>query len=337
MAREDNQPDEIEEDGEYVDIPDEEEAGASASATADAGRGTAAADAGAADADRTAVEEGDEREARREARRLERKQRKERQRQARDANNTEIRQLKDTVAELRGQIDALSRRTQGHDVQTVKQQMAMAKNAYDTANRQLAAALKANNGDIAIQALANRDAAIDHYRQLEVIDRRIAAVPDAKPGVREKPHPDAVRGYNSFRRDNPWFDPELKDEDSRIAFAIDEGLEDEGFDMRTQEYWDELEDRLRERLPHRYEEEGSNGKANGGRANGQERRRGGPPVAGGSQTGGQRMEGRKGVFVARERVDALKELGVWDDPKQRARYIRAYREYDKQHQRTERS
>jgi hypothetical protein len=51
---------------------------------------------------------------------------------------------------------------------------------------------------------------------------------------------------------NRWYDPSGKDTDSRIAKVVDNALASEGWDPADPEYWEELDNRLKERLPHRY-------------------------------------------------------------------------------------
>src|SRR5205814_2301178 len=60
-----------------------------------------------------------------------------------------------------------------------------------------------------------------------------------------------------WAEDHEWYDPNLRDPDSRVAKAIEDGLFNEGrLDARTPEYWKELDRRLRKYMPHRYESNG---------------------------------------------------------------------------------
>jgi len=326
-----------EEDGEYVEIPDDDAGGtvsatatADASAQADAGRRPV--DAGAdpdGEDDRTAVEDEDRREQLRAARRQERQQRKARQRAARTNADRTIEQLTSLVQQQGQQIAQLTQRMTGQDGHNVVQQMQAAKRAYELSTRQLADAIKAGKPELVAEALATRDGAADQYRRLGEVKERLDAAAKRHPPA-DKPvqqaDPRAVSEFRDWKARNPWFDENLGDEDSRIAFAIDEGLEGDGYDMRTPEYWDELDARVRERLPHLFE------KDKGGKDKGQNGNRRTPPVSGGSQSSGRARNGNgKGIFVSRERVEALKELGVWDDPAQRNRYIKAFQKYDRDH------
>lgn len=121
----------------------------------------------------------------------------------------------------------------------------------------------------------------------------------------------------NWLKQNKWFDPSAKDTDSRIAKVIDNELASEGWDPADPEYWDELDNRLRERLPHRYA---------GRQAN--ERNRRGGTSSGRSDISGSPVA--KNTFtLSRERVQALKDAGMWDDPAKRAKAIRRYAEFDR--------
>lgn len=121
----------------------------------------------------------------------------------------------------------------------------------------------------------------------------------------------------NWLKNNKWFDPAAKDTDSRIAKVIDNELASEGWDPADPEYWDELDNRLRERLPHRYV---------GKQAN--ERNRRGGTSSGRSDVSGSPVA--KNTFtLSRERVQALKDAGMWDDPVKRAKAIRRYAEFDR--------
>ncbi len=143
--------------------------------------------------------------------------------------------------------------------------------------------------------------------------------------------------------------------DSKIAGAIDDSLMTEGFDPTEQDYFDEFNKRIAKHLPHRalkklkangkdrdaeddddldedeeQEDEGVSRRSAKpkAKANGKESKQapsGGPKF----RTGNGRDLKPNEVFVSRERVEAMKELGVWDDVKLRNKYLARYRNYDK--------
>ena len=108
--------------------------------------------------------------------------------------------------------------------------------------------------------------------------------------------------------------------DSAVATKIDESLTAEGWDPTTDEYWEELDERLTKYLPHRYNR-GTDSRTSSK-----------PPRS--IQTGSGREASsagtRPGEFkLSPERVKAIKEAGMWDDPNARQKMIRKFIEYDR--------
>lgn len=147
-------------------------------------------------------------------------------------------------------------------------------------------------------------------RQLEEAKQPRNNVPNPATEVVQE---NATQWLNS----NRWYDPSGKDTDSRIAKVIDNALASEGWDPADPEYWDELDNRLKERLPHRY-----TSKMTGGDRN----RRSGTS-SGRTDVSGSAV---KNTFtLSRDRVQALKDAGMWDDPSKRAKAIRSYADFDR--------
>lgn len=125
------------------------------------------------------------------------------------------------------------------------------------------------------------------------------------------------RNAESWLSKNKWYDPSARDTDSRIAKLIDNEIAAEGWDPADPEYWDELDNRLSARLPHRYAAKTG---ASVRRANPTQSGRSANPSATPANT----------IRLSPERVKAIKDAGAWDDPAARSRMIKAYMAYDKQ-------
>lgn len=149
--------------------------------------------------------------------------------------------------------------------------------------------------------------------------------------------PKVLAHARAFMAKNPWYQgPQSDDRDSQVLAVLDRGLVAKGWNPASEAYWEELSHQAAELLPHRF---GAAGDQGGGdepynRATPQAARR--PqrrsPVAdgggdGGTQTGGGET---KGYVLSADRVRALKEAGMWDDPEKRKRMIARYREQDRQ-------
>ena len=125
----------------------------------------------------------------------------------------------------------------------------------------------------------------------------------------------------SWLKKNDWYDPQARDTDSRIAKVIDQELAADGWDPADPEYWDELDNRLSARFPHRYASKGGN----------TQRRSAGPTAS--SRTSNPAGAKPGTITLSRERVQAIKDAGAWDDTERRNKMIRAYASYDRQQQR----
>ena len=118
-------------------------------------------------------------------------------------------------------------------------------------------------------------------------------------------------------RKNKWYDPQARDTDSRIAKVIDQDLAAEGWDPADPEYWEELDNRLSARLPHRYAAK-----------TGKEPKRPGPTAS--ARTANPSGKSANTITLSRDRVQAIKDAGAWDDPVRRNKMIKAYANFDKQ-------
>jgi hypothetical protein len=107
-----------------------------------------------------------------------------------------------------------------------------------------------------------------------------------------------------------------------VATKIDEKLMAEGWDPKTAEYWEELDNRLTKYLPHRYNS--GNGETN---SRSSERRPRSVVTSSGRE---HTSSARPGEFrLSPERVKAIKEAGRWDNLTERNKMIRKYAEYDR--------
>ena len=128
-------------------------------------------------------------------------------------------------------------------------------------------------------------------------------------------NPKLMRHANAWMESNSWYDPNGEDEDSQIAKVIDNKLVREGWDPTTEEYWEELDNRLQKRLPHRYNQSYD-----------EPSRRSKPRsfvTGSGRESTGSRGSGNTFVLEP-EQVRAMKEAGFWDDPEKRSRMIKRY-------------
>lgn len=272
------------------------------------------ADADAGDSD----EETDEdREKIREARREERKLKKELAKQ-REAS------AKHKISSLERRNEELARRLAAVESAAASYQFAQVDKAIDDettrveyAKMKLLQAAQANDAAAQVEYLEqlqeskNRLAQIQAYKkqQIENAKRPKQNVPDSvSEAVREN--------AEAWMDKHKWYDPQGRDTDSRIAKVIDQELAADGWEPSDPEYWDELDSRLASRLPHRYAAKGATKRTN-------------PTPSARSSNPGAGPSGTT-FTLSRERVQAIKDAGAWDDPSRRNQMIKAYAAYDRQ-------
>ncbi len=262
-------------------------------------------------------ESEEEREKIREARREERRLKKELAKQ-RDASS------KHKISALEKRNEELARRlAQIENNQSSFRLAQLDKTLEDEATRVEYAKMKmmqaAQTGDAAaqIEYLEQLTDAKQRLQQLQHFKKQ--QLNEAKKPKQNVPNPvsqEVERNAKDWLRKNSWYDPEARDTDSRIAKVIDQELSADGWDPSDSEYWDELDNRLSARLPHRYT-------AKGGTT---QRRSAGPTAS--SRVSASTTKPNT-ITLSRERVQAIKDAGSWDDVEKRNKMIRAYASYDR--------
>jgi hypothetical protein len=262
----------------------------------------------------------DEREAIRERRRVEKQERKQRRDEAIKRDKLELDFLRKRNDDLERRVTAQEQRTHKLDLSAFDAEISKAANEAEMADRVIAKAVAAGNGEDVTQAMKYRDQALARIQQLNFQKQQVAA---------QRPKPQQIddltmRYAQEFITQHPWYDAQGRDEDSAIVIAIDQALAKDGYDPRTPDYWDELRRRASRRLPERFSSKGRAAAAP------DERRepRGGPVVGSGREHAPATT--RKEIYISPERKQALIEAGVWDDPVLRSKYVKRYAEYDRQ-------
>ncbi len=261
------------------------------------------------------------REAKRNRRRAKRQLARETSRQ----REAELAALRRQNQELVQRLSAVEQRTVAHDMRAMEQELSDAQVRVEYARMRLTQATEAGDAAALVQAqeeLADAKAAQQALAQRR--DQAQQAVRQPRQQQPAPPDPTVARYAQDWAKRHKWFDPRnnTTDPDSRVARAIDQALSQEGFDPGTQEYWDELDDRLQKYLPHRYTAPASGGNPTPRNTVGSS----GREVASGAAGNG------RGKFVlSAERVAAMKAAGAWDNPERRNRMIKQYMQYDRNH------
>lgn len=262
------------------------------------------------------------------------KERRDRAKKARDRERLELNFFAKRNEELEKRLMAVEGRTAQTETAAIDQRITSLSAQITNADRVLTEALKKPNGAGAeefVEAQKIRDQLRDQLAQLstskQAREREQSTATERRESEQKRPDARVIRNARAWADKHDWFDFNGGDEDSAIVRALDESLAAEGFDPKTEEYWDELTSRVKRRLPEKFK--------SGARMRSEERdvedEDEKPRPASGPKfsSGGRERPLKRGeVYVSAERKQAMRDYGVWDDPVARHRMLKRYAEWD---------
>jgi hypothetical protein len=260
-----------------------------------------------------------EREAIRVARREERSLKKQIHKAKASESNHLITALKRQNEQMADRLAVLEKRTAGSDLARIDKAIEDGHLRLQYAKLKIKEATEMANG----AALADaQEQWYDSRRQVEALEalkKKVVSEPSQQQNVPQAPDPSLKRHAGNWMARNDWFDPEGGDTDSQIATKIDESLVKEGWDPKSGEYWEELDNRLSKYLPHRYNTDNDEKSSN--------RRPRSVVTSSGRESRATTKSNE--FYLSPDRVRAIKDAGRWDNLAERNKMIRRYAEYDR--------
>lgn len=291
-----------------------------------------------------------------------RQRRRQRERNARNAERSELIRLRQEVSELRSRQDQTDSRIVNSEAAGLDGQIQSLESEVQRATTVMSRAMVAQNAEDYAQALTIRDALRDRLiglKQQKASFEQGGRVQDNQgggQGGQGQTHqgasltPNQIQFAKIFASRHPWYKHGSNDQDSQMVVQIDNEMTAQGLNPNTPEYWMELEHRIREDMPHKFQQQvatndggqqqntgnGQGQKVNNGNGQngaGNTRRAGGPKLPGSGNAGGSGAGGGSPVkfHLSPARKQALIDLGVWDDPDQRMKHIKSFIQWDKDH------
>lgn len=264
------------------------------------------------------------------------KKQKKRLKEKLDAKDALISSLQQSLAAQNQRLDGLERRAGSTDIAMIDKAITDTQHLVTMCEQNHSAALTQQDPNAVTKAMNDLFEAKNNLIMLNNVKHnatRAASQPKAT-------NPSVARNVNAFMAKHQWFRPETMDEDSRIAKVLDDQIAAEGFDPATSAYWSELERRIKKRLPHRTgARRGKDAEVDNDEDDGDdfvETKRGqddepAPKTrVSGTGAGGGQGGGRVKVTLSRERIQAMKDAGKWEDPVERNKMIKSYVQYDRQ-------
>jgi hypothetical protein len=262
-----------------------------------------------------------DREQIRAARREERKLKKQIHREKTKESNHLINALKTQNQQLAERLAHLEKRTSGAELARVDKAIDDTEVQIEYAKMKMREAVANQDGDAVVKAqemIYESQRKVESLKSIKDQATRQMSQP-AKPTM-NVPDPSVQRNAAAWMERNPWYDPQAKDMDSEIAQRLDKKLTDEGYDPSSPDYWEELDDRVAKYIPHRAESAPQRTAAPRPRMTGSGRE---------SAPSGRANEFR----ISPDRVAAMKEAGMWENPELRAKAIKKYAAWDRENKR----
>ena len=263
-------------------------------------------------------ETDDERERIREARREERKLKKELAKQREASSKHKISALERRNEELARRLAAVENTAASYQFAQIDKSIEDEATRVEYAKMKMLQAAQENDPAAQMEYLEQLTDAKQRLQQVQYYKKQqLEQAKTPKQNVPNEMAAEVQRNATQWLKKNSWYDPNARDTDSRIAKVIDQELAADGWDPSDSEYWEELDNRLSARLPHRYKAKGGSTK----------RSSAGPTASSRVASATSAKPGT--ITLSRERVQAIKDAGAWDDTDRRNKMIRAYASYDR--------
>lgn len=276
-------------------------------------------------------EDNEDREELRRKRREEKAERAARRKQAIERDKTELNFLRQRNEALEKRMFSLEKTTVANTIQSIDARIQDTVAEVKAAERIMAKAIEAGNGEDAAKAMRIRDAAMQKVQQLQAHKHQHAQAAqnlhqqaqqvESQPAG---PDPEVANFAQRWVSKNSWYNPNGNDEASKIVLAIDQSLVEAGYNPKTEEYWQELDKRVARRLP----ELKGGGNYDDSQEDDRRGQRKGPPI--GSSRDNAPSSSRREVYISPERKQAMIDAGVWEDPVLRQRYLKQYAKWDRE-------
>lgn len=280
-------------------------------------------------------EDGESRQTGKHARRQRQKQKRREQARAREVELNFLRQRNE---QLERQFSATDQRLTQSEVLAIDSRISQAQDQIRQAEEVYAAAIEKGAGTDAAEAQRIRDDLRDGLQRLTTLRSQTVDAAKTRATAPQTVDPRVTQRAREWARENrDWFDPSGRDEASRIAYVIEQGVSNEGrYDASSDEYWEEVDRRIAKRLPDvvgtsggEDDDEGERATRRNGNGNGKNTRKASGPTF---RTGGRERSLNRGeVYVSAERRRAMEESGVWENEELRNKYLKAYQRYDREH------
>ena len=232
-------------------------------------------------------------------------------------------QLQRGNEEFKRRLGQLERNTKAEHIVRIDKGIEDAQVRLEYAKMKLAEATQNQDGQAMVEAQTLWENAREEARHLAAAKDRANQELNRPAQQVNVPDPAVQRLAADWMPRNSWYRVDASDADSRVAKKIDELLVTQGYNPSDPGYWDELDARLQEELPHRYNQ------ANDDDSRNVRRPRNVVGSSGREASAAYGGTNRSQFVLSPERVRAMKEAGAWDNPERKAKMIKQFISYDR--------
>ena len=266
----------------------------------------------------------DDDQALRDAKRNRRRAKKDLIRKTNEEKDLRLQQLQRENEEFKRRLTDVESKTRQTDVMRIDKNIEDTQVRLEYAKMKMAEAVSSNDGQAMVEAQDLLDEAKANLNQLVHIKRQVTEQPQ-RPNLDnvKLPEPEVQRNAAQWINKNNWYKVDGTDRDSRVTLKASEMLVEEGWDPKDPDYWDELDSRLQKALPHRYNDSTDSNSTVRKPRN----------VVGSSGREASAAYGgtnRTQFVLTPERVNAMKEVGAWENPVRKQKMIENFIKFDRQ-------
>jgi hypothetical protein len=254
----------------------------------------------------------DDDEALRSAKRARRKAKRELAKRTSVEKDHRLAMLERQNQELLERLSSVERKTHSADLARIDKAIEDTSVRLQYAKAKMAEATNAGDGEALAKA---QELWYEARQQVDALNnlKKTAVQPQRQQSI---PDPRMQRLVAQWMERNPWYNPDHRDIDSKIAKQIDEALTAEGWDPNKDDYWDELDSRLQQYLPHKYNRNTDTIPS--------ARSKPRSIVTGSGRESPSRAGGSNTFTLTPDQVRAMKDAGFWDDPAKKQAMIKRY-------------
>jgi hypothetical protein len=240
-----------------------------------------------------------------------------------------LNELEQTVRSQAEQLGLIQNRNRGTELAQLDAAIKRTQDAENYYKGIISDAVVQQNGVVVADATARLQAVGREQENLLNVRKTFAQAQTRPTAVQpietQQPDPEMLKHTVAWMNENKWYNPRGNDPETQLVKALDAAVFAEGFKPNSPAYWAELSKRVGANLPHRVKERsipGDTSRKSDTRS----------VVTGSGRSSAAANGGSKTTFVlSADRVKALKDAGMWEDPKSRSDAIRRFRDYDREH------